>query len=555
MDKIISDISRNILFFMTLIVITTSLFFVLGISICVWNVIIPFVIVLANIVLGKESVDYKVLVVLTSITTFIVFVLISASVYEFSVDGNAYHKQAIGLLKDGWNPLYYTSSNYNLLTHSSQLNDAGPLFWTEVYPKATWYFAACIYFITGNIEAGKCYTLLFAIITFGFCLDYFKKRIDNIVEVRIFSFVIAFNPIVCAQNQSYYLDGVVSAILSILILTLIDCIKKEKIDNKLYIGCLIVWGCNLKFSVVLFVVTYCLLYVIINSIATKKLAIRNALFLMENGLFSVFIVGCAPYLTNFKRYGNMFYGFFGLVDEAAMAQEFGVSSLSKTGRFIASIFGKMSGGTYTTLKDLLKVPFTIHDGELNMYYVTDSRVSGFGVLFSGLFIISVIMIMCEIVKNRKHIKEFMFSELGLGIIFFIVSFCEMMFIPQTSQVRYVPQLYLVVLLGLIVTHRNIKQIGYKCVYVIMCACILINILPWVKISLVRVNEGALTTATLINMGVESENGRVFDISYCNDTYNGLDYNLKDNNIKYNYIYAADIDETYEYTYSYMIRFK
>lgn len=554
-QKIVLRIAKCLLYYTTLVVVITSIFFICGISISYWNAIIPFILLAGYMLLIERDQENTMLVITISVIIMIILILLSSNVYEFSVDGNAYHKQAIGLLKDGWNPIYFVSENYNSLTHSSQLADHGPLFWAEVYPKATWYFAAVIYYITGNIEAGKCYTLLFTVITFGVCFDFFYNKYKRNSGAIVLALLIAVNPVVCAQHQSYYLDGVVAGVLAMLIIQFVEQINVEKLENKGLLACLLVWGCNLKFSVVLFVVTYCAIFLIYRMFYYKKIEIYTVGYFLACGLGSVFVVGCAPYLTNFKRYGNMFYGFFGLIDEEQMAKEFGVSSLSRTGRFLASIFGKMSSGNITELKQLLKIPFTVYPKELDMYYVTDTRVGGFGIFFSGLFVVAVAIIIIKLIKERKNLKNMIRSQLGFAIILFGVSFLEMMFIPQTSQVRYVPQLYLVVALAVGVLYEDWNAKISKLLAGTLCVIACFNISPWIVISMERINDGAITTATLKSMGMESEQGRVFDVSYCNDTYNGLDYNMKDFGIKYNYNFNATIDDTYNYTYSYMIRFK
>ena len=91
-----------------------------------------------------------------------------------------------------------SESEYNSITHSIHPERYNPLLWAETYPKATWYFAANLYYLTNCIESGKCYTLIFAFITFGVCIEYFRKKQLHNVWIVILSAVTSLNPIVCA---------------------------------------------------------------------------------------------------------------------------------------------------------------------------------------------------------------------------------------------------------------------------------------------------------------------------------------------------------------------
>lgn len=315
MQRLLKETARYILYYMTLVVVVTSVLFIVGIKISCMNVIIPMFMISVYYILRKD-ITYKDKIIIVTIASIIVTlsVMMSMGIYDFTVDGNAYHKQAVGLLKDGWNPVYQVGSQYNELVHSSQLANDGPLFWSEVYPKATWYYAAAIYAITEKIEAGKSYMILFIFVVFGYSYDFFYKVFQKRDKSIVLSLIMVANPIVLAQLGSYYLDGLVALVLSLLAIIMIDEVNaKEYIKDKWTLICLLVWGCNLKFSVILFVVTYCLVYIGYRSLNSKRLDWRNMILLGTTGLFSIFVVGNSPYYTNLKRYGNMLYGLEGVI--------------------------------------------------------------------------------------------------------------------------------------------------------------------------------------------------------------------------------------------------
>ena len=148
------------------------------------------------------------------------------------------------------------------------------------------------------------------------------------------------------------------------------------------------------------------------------------------------------------------------------------------------------------------------------------------------------------------------------MLYLVVSFIEMMLLPQTSQVRYIPQLYLIIIFAICemseLYHWAQKKNVAKCYKVIMVAIIcgaLINLTPWAPTALRRVNDGVITTATFRGMSKKCKDGKVYTISYSVDDYNGFDYNLRDFHIDYQYEKNANIDDQYKFTCNNMIRYK
>ena len=59
--------------------------------------------------------------------------------FDSSYDGMHYHKQAVIMLKEGWNPLYEASTDFDI--HASFPNMQP---WIEDYPKGMWIFSAVL---------------------------------------------------------------------------------------------------------------------------------------------------------------------------------------------------------------------------------------------------------------------------------------------------------------------------------------------------------------------------------------------------------------------------
>lgn len=549
----IYTVSEMMLCLMMNILLVTVLFLVCGISVNAINLIISIILMLFyRYRFFSEGKKYLWVDFIICAVIFIFFLLLSGSVYDQTWDGAAYHKTAVGLLKEGWNPYYSSSAEYNTLSHSIEPARESPLIWAEAYPKASWYFAAVVYKITGSIEYGKCYTLIFTFITFGVCLEFFsKKSIYGIWNVLL-SVVASLNPIVCAQFQTYYLDGIVAGIFTMLILKLLALFEekdeKERKEKFVSVFALMVWGCNLKFNIAFYIATICMIYCICISMKKKKFQKREAFVLASQGAGALFIVGFNPYVTNLMRYGNMFYGFDTLLNEQEFQKTFGIEGLGNMGRFWTSVFGRTSHGQYSSIEEVVKIPFTFCKEELDYYAIPDVRVGGFGIMFSGLFVMATI-IGIGVLVNKIRKKTF---DISFAFIFLIwsVSLVEFCFVPQTSQFRYIPHLYLCVVFALyelVVGKKRSMKVGA----ILFGFVIGINLFPWFSTSFMKIQAGLETTGVLKYLEKMCESERIgYEFSfYCND-FTGMIYNLKDHNIRYQYVDLEEMDlEQSSSTYS------
>ncbi len=561
----IFDIALFLLLFITGIVATTAIFLLVGIPVSTMNILFPLVSVTLYIYYKQQSVKRTATILLISLSIFIICVLLSGAVFDTTWDGAAYHKQAVGLLKEGWNPIYQSSADFNRLSQSVRYPADNPLLWAEVYPKATWYFAASIYYITDNIETGKAYTLLFMFIAFAMFFDYFKQHKSfKSWQALLIAILVACNPISLSQLQSYYLDGLVAYVLLGLILLCVALYDNSwnRYKSELYaiVFCLIIFGCNTKFSVVLFTGTSCIIFFI--SVLWRKEQkwhkLKRFSFFVLSTVFAFMVVGASPYFTNLHRYGSPFHGFNGLFSHDFILREFGIDGLNNAQRFFVSLFAKFSHGEFSTLDQALKIPFTFSRDELFYYNLVDPRVGGFGVFFSGVLVISLPMFVYYLVKAIKAGHR--------GFIFFTclmtINIIEMMFLPGTYQVRYIPQLYLIPIAALAACFYTVNKIDMLHKYrltnriaaVLISVFMTLNVIPYAKVILTRINNSVHTQAALTGLKESSKEKKAIIAFYMYD-FTGMHYNLKDYEVSYDFITYEQVDETFARTYSDWIYYK
>ena len=128
-----------------------------------------------------------------------------------------------------------------------------------------------------------------------------------------------------------------------------------------------------------------------------------------------------------------------------------------------------------------------------------------------------------------------------------------MFLPATHTARYVGHIFFFVLWSFTILYQKIKKKFIP--YILTVICVL-NILPWCQVSYRRLVESNSTTAILTELGKQSqEDNKKFSIAFYAYDFNGIQYNLKDFNIKYKYIPIEETDESYRITYYNWIYFK
>lgn len=536
-------ISLFLLLFMTLSVVLSATVLFLHFSLS--TILLLFSFILSCIIVWKYCCFKRqnfIIAILIGLAIIVCCTLFSSLTIDNTWDGAAYHKNAVGFLKEGWNPYFETPQDFLDNKSALQNADQSPLQWVEVYPKGTWYFAALVYQLTDSIEAGKCYTILFAII---FGLQLFSHCYKNKISLPA-SFAIAWiggaNPIVLAQFQTYYLDGVVGCVIMGIILCFLEWLDDPKdcphnSRSVIQVVCYIVWACNLKFSVILFVVTACAIYILCLWIHRKAFPIADTCLLAVSGIGSCVVVGWSPYIVNIIRHQNPFYGFFGLFTEATFDKEFGISGLGNVGRFFVSLFARTSHGNYHTLRETLKIPFTFKTEELEYYAIPDARLGGFGIFFSGLFLCSLIYLIFKLVSEKR--RNVIRIQTAFIFTLAFINFIELANLSGTHTARYIPHFFGVILYLLadiakkrspLSKHLQINKLSFMILVFFSVG----NTLPWYKVSLDRTTAGIQAQQELTALGRESEKGTIYNSTFYSNAFNGIQYNLIDHNISYQY---------------------
>lgn len=470
---------------------------------------------------------------------FLISILLCGNIFDFSWDGNTYHKSIAGLLKEGWNPIYLTYDEAAKCSGIFPVNEWAT--WFDAYPKASSIIAAVFYDLTNNIESGKAYSLISCIagcfILYSFLETYKSQKTNVIISVLLF-----FNPVSIAQINTFYNDAFLWNLLFITVVSLLNLtLNESKCDKKanlfLIVMCIGI-GLNIKFSALIFFALVCGAFYIywVMRICNNKISLelikRITMFFLITVLFSVSVLGSTSYIKNTVLHCNPLYTMIGedkteLIDSQA-PQSF--QNLSHTKRFLLSIFS-VADNDRTETEIQLKIPFVIDKTEFNQNWI-DTRVSGWGVYFSGILILSIAALIYLWKDLNKIVKQCI-------MLLMIISFLPATIVPGLFWARYWMMLFIIPIIAIyLLTLNNKKRI---ITWFLIIVCCMNLVLPLNKtIDVLRESNYAkmeysklkeISEDNLIEIRLNRNNNTVFT---------GLLFNIKDNNIE-NYIINNNLD--------------
>lgn len=412
--------------------------------------------------------------------TLVVSLVVSLLTVDRSYDGNSYHKVAVGALANGWNPVRGSVEAFSAATSSPITLDHGDLFanwgfWVDHYPKATWVFGASLYQLTGDIEAGKALAPLCMIAAFLIGSGYLARRIGAVRGVAV-ALVAALNPVALAQVTSFYTDGVLASLLLVAVLLLTMTVDDGWTPSPVQaratwisLALVVALLAGVKYTGLLYAGIFGLCYFAVlalrrerNRTAMLSLAAAGA----SGAAVGVLVIGASSYVRNLVVEHNPLYPLIGRgsVDIVTQQAPAGFASMSAVKQFVLANLGASqedpAGGAR------LKVPFTFRLDELHQFANTDVRVGGYGVLFSGILLVTLALGIYLLVRHsRRHARV-----LPLFLAPVVATLVGVLVVQGSWWARYTPQLWFVPL-----------------VVVVALFCLGWRVVPWALVALMLVD--------------------------------------------------------------------
>lgn len=379
------------------------------------------------------------------------FVLLASGlIYDNGWDGITYHSEAILGLLHGVNPIYTAfDGNYAIFTNH--------------YPKTEWYFAAAISGGSHLFELGKSYDLFLVLACFVYSWRFFRGlQLDRSASLLLAAGT-ALSPIAASQILSFYVDGAMASLMSLLILSILAQLGRPVWLDRVVLAAVASAACTTKFTgaayvcVGLFLLVAALLVYPPGASWSQKSA-RFRPLLAPAVLFFVMtlVLGYNPYVTNILQGHSLGYPATGKDKVSVIAgdtqgpREFFLPDRNRFENFAIS-FISTSSEAQGPQSPIPKIPFTVRRSEILASINPDVRTAGWGPLFSGIFLTSLALYL--IARGWEWHPEIV----ALGVLLvFATTFTN----PYAYWARLVPQVGLLPVLLLIPcfanTSRNVK---------------------------------------------------------------------------------------------------
>lgn len=559
--KMIKKSAVFLLMFLVIIMIFTSFLWIFKVNISKWHLPVEFGITIVTFTLfyyytelaksgdnkSKErvkafSIIHSISIIIGTII-FMASVFISGHIYDVTTDGNSYHKLAVGSMKNGWNPIYESSKEYTIEKGNvvTVLEDNRNYLWADHYAVGTEIIGANIYAFSNNIESGKAFSIIMMYACFGIVIDYLIRNLKlGTIKSLLTAFVLVVNPITIAQIGTYYVDTTLMMSLELIFLELISITKEKKLEKYVILAMSIAMCINAKFTGLAYSGIFCLvfyIYWLITREDKKETFIYNTIFYVITVVISVCLIGCSSYFMNFIKHGHPLYPLYGPGHVENMVNREIPESLSKKShfeQFVISIFAKgvnvSPAYSDQVVEPELKIPLTTSKEELKNYSIPDIRMAGFGPLYSGAFIVTIIgtiTLVIDFVKNKQY------QSLIQYMLIFAISIILVVVLDGGYWARYIPYIYLITIINLIYLFSGKKYnkvLGY-----VLSAILLVNslLIVYTCMKTYKTNYSYVKNNFVQFKQYADEKNDIIDIKLNNHAYQGVIYNIDDLGIKVN----------------------
>lgn len=393
----------------------------------------------------------------------------SYALYDHSWDGRAYHQIGIYYLANGWNPVYQNMADVKelapYLSHE---------IWVEHYMKFSEIVAACIYSVfSGNIEMGKALNFIAFFGAFFYGVSVIAKFLRPLHAI-IVSFLLSFSPVVGVQIASYYVDGLLGLALLVVFLAIIDReyyrakLAQDPHNKQLssYLrqrSCILALALLASASIKLTGLAYAgFIGVAYLGYVLWFYGMRESKGVLITGLVAgALIIACNanPLLTNIAKGKHPGYPLLGKekLDIVTPFYPKIFHELNSKTRLFYSLFSPTQNGGQPTLK----IPFSFSKGERAG---VDTRIAGFGPMFSGMIVLSVLFVL--LFRSTLRRREIL-ALLALVLVSVLIN-------PEAWWARYAPQLFFIPIIILALSYYLAPKPFGSLLRLALLVCICIN---------------------------------------------------------------------------------
>lgn len=363
--------------------------------------------------------------------------LLNLYLADVTCDGQGYQGTGVVQLLEGWNPLH----------DPQRATVLQPIAVSAIrhFTKGPWIVAATIGKVTNKVEAGKAINLL--TIFSCFCLVHYSLLSYSTIPHRLvilISAITAANPISMSQCFTYYVDGQLAALFTVLCVSGWLYFQRPDLRHGILLIVTIILLVNAKLSGLFYAGLIALTLLTAFVIKWRWRQIRWCAVTLLLGFLLASAVGFNPYITNWRQTRNPIYP-FGNAGDQSFQRNFQENQKpvvlhghGNIGAFLKSLFSRSDNhydfATRAFPGAPIKIPFSLRGEEIVAFSDVDVRLAGWGPWMSGIILIGAIAIVW-----RQSLALFVCALLLLTTV---------LVMPESWYARYTPQVWLLPCLGL-----------------------------------------------------------------------------------------------------------
>lgn len=327
---------------------------------------------------------------------------VASAILDTSWDGQAYHLRAVLALSEGWNPVWDLPLRHYLV---------------DFLPKSAWVVESLVLMGTGSLEGAK--GIHITMIVGAFALWYAAAANLGLGRrwAMVVSLLIAANPIAINQSLTFYVDGLVASTLSVMAAVVL---LWWHTGDRLWLFLGIVgfaFLANLKFNGLALagLAAACLLLWVAIKAPQRSRGLMGA---VVASMVCAGIQGINPYLTNTLRHGHPLHPLMGGVAEPGIeliySRNAAFLAQSPPRRLIHSIAARATNDSEEWPR--FKAPFSVDLEELTAFTDADTRIGGWGPLFSGCLVLSALLMAFSIRQEGARVHALLQAVLWLFVL-------------------------------------------------------------------------------------------------------------------------------------------
>ncbi len=520
---------------LTSVVILTNVLFLFHVSITRWHLPLVFLLTASIYVLcNYRHISKAILGVGTALIVLVGAICVCGRFYDSTTLGNTDYKVAVGMMKNGWNPVYDEVKEFGVKNGNPFEISAENIepTWADTYARAPEVFEATVYAFTKNIETAKCFNVLFVFCGFFILWHILVQMGVGGIKSAVLAAILAFNPISMVQLANFYVDGALAiSVFMMILLAALSCSGRMKKEDYLVLAMAIIWCIGISFSGLVYAAAFCgvlFIYRHIYSLIRDKKNFgkflgQELLFYIAVVVIGVGVVGSGPFVRSMIKFGNPVHDLGASVRAEMEEVPESMRSYDLLRTFSVSFLSK--GGS----DPAPKIPFAVTRAEINNYSVPDVRMAGFGPWFSGIFILALIGTLCVIIRMlvKRDAKALVPYVLILATTVVLAFFS-----PGNYAARYIPFVFLVPIYILIYCWQRKSNFVVEGLSWVMAVLLIANVsmIMYAQLkSTISQNEAidVRKERFLDNVAITKRRGGVTRIQLKDPEHQGVLYNIED----------------------------